>query len=135
MINKVTLIGYTGKDPEVRRLESGAVVAKFSIATTESYKDNAGNWQQQTEWHNIICWKKLAEKAENSLKKGVLVYVEGKITYRTYDDKDGNKRYSTEIVANYFRAINTEKTGSGDVREEAEVVGNESGGDKDDLPF
>ena len=113
MVNRVILIGNLGRDPEVRRLENGAVVAKFPIATNENYKDSNGNWQQLTEWHDIIVWRQLAERAESSLKKGMAVYVEGKITHRKWTDKDGNNRYSTEIVSNYFRVINREKTSPG----------------------
>ena len=104
MINKVTLIGNLGSDPEVRHLESGAVVAKFSLATNESYKDKAGEWQTQTEWHNVIMWRNLAERAERDLKKGKLVFVEGKLTHRKYE-KDGQTRYITEVVANTYRLL------------------------------
>lgn len=99
MVNKVTLIGHLGKDPEVRRLDNGAVVAKFSLATNESYKDKNGNWQDQTEWHDVVAWRYLAEKAERDFKKGKLVYIEGKLTTRKWEDKDGNNRYTTEVVA------------------------------------
>ena len=105
MINKVLLIGNLGKDPEVRRLESGAAVAKFSLATNESYKDKNGEWQTQTEWHDVVVWRNLAERAERDLKKGKLVYVEGKLTHRKWQDKDGNDRYTTEVVANTFRLL------------------------------
>lgn len=104
-INKVILIGNLGRDPEVRYLENGAAVAKFSLATTESYKDKAGEWQNQTEWHDIIMWRFLAERAEKQLKKGKQIYVEGKLTHRKWVDKEGNNRYSTEIVANTFRLL------------------------------
>jgi len=105
MINKVILIGNLGRDPEIRRLENGAVVAKFSIATNENYKDRSGNWQQNTEWHDIVAWRLLAEKAESQFTKGTLVYVEGKLTHRKWEDQDGNNRKTTEVVANYMRAI------------------------------
>ncbi len=105
MVNRVILIGNLGKAPEVKRLESGQTVAKFSLATEESYKDKSGEWQQQTEWHEIICWQKLAERAETSLAKGTQVYLEGKLTHRTWQDKDGNNRKTTEVVASYFRVI------------------------------
>lgn len=97
-INRVILIGNLGKDPEIRTMENGSKVAQFSIATTESYKDKAGNWQDQTEWHNIVLWRYLAEKAENSLKKGSKIYLEGKIRNRSWVDKENNTRYITEIV-------------------------------------
>jgi len=105
MLNRVTFIGNLGKDPEVRRLENGAAVAKFSLATNESYKDKNGEWQKITEWHDIVCWRALAERAESQLKKGALTYVEGKLTHRKYQDKDGNDRYITEVVANTFRLL------------------------------
>ena len=105
MVNKVTLIGNLGKDPEVRRLENGMAVAKFSIATNENYKDKNGEWQSITEWHDIVVWRLLAERAEQQLKKGKLVYVEGKLTHRKWQDKDGNNRYTTEVVANTFRLL------------------------------
>lgn len=112
MINKVTLIGNLGGDPETRRLDNGASVARFSLATNENYKDKDGNWQKQTEWHNVVVWRELAERAENMLKKGMLVYVEGKISYRKYTDKDGNDRYVTDIVANSFRLLERMSNGS-----------------------
>ena len=105
MVNRVILIGNLGKDPEVRRLENGAVVAKFSVATSENYKDKIGEWNTNTEWHDVVCWRNLAERAESTLKKGVQVYVEGKLTHRTWKDQDGNNRRTTEIVSNYFRVV------------------------------
>jgi single-strand DNA-binding protein len=113
MLNRVTLIGRLGKDPEVRRLETGAAVAKFTMATSESYKDKDGNKQETTEWHNIVVWRSLAEIAEKYLKKGMLLYVEGKLTYREYTDKDNVKKYYTEIVANDFRMLERREGGSG----------------------
>lgn len=99
-VNKVILIGNLGKDPEVRHLESGAVVANFPIATSETYKDRkTGEKITQTEWHNIVIWRGLAEVAEKYLKKGNSVYIEGKLRTRSWDDKEGNKRYTTEVVA------------------------------------
>jgi single-strand DNA-binding protein len=112
-INKVILVGNLGKDPEVRALESGIKVAQFSMATTESYKDNSGNWQDKTEWHNIVAWRYLAEKAENQLHKGSQVYVEGKITTRQWTDKDNNTRYTTEIVADKLMALGKREGGGG----------------------
>ena len=105
MVNRVILIGNLGKDPEVRRLENGAVVAKFPIATNENYRDKSGEWQQTTEWHDIVAWRALAERAESTLKKGSMIYVEGKLTHRTWQDQDGNNRRTTEVVANYFRLV------------------------------
>lgn len=113
MINRVILVGNLGRDPEVRMLESGAKVAKFSIATTENYRDKAGQWQQMTEWHNVIAWRERAEQAERMFKKGALVYVEGKLTHRKYQDANGQDRYVTEVVANYMRLLRQAGEGSG----------------------
>lgn len=113
MVNRVILIGNLGRDPEVRRLENGAVVAKFPMATNESYKDKSGEWQTLTEWHDIVVWRSLAERAEAQLKKGMPVYVEGKLTHRTWEDQDGNKRRTTEVVANYFRSLASRRDGDG----------------------
>ncbi|HFA48536.1 MAG TPA: single-stranded DNA-binding protein [Bacteroidetes bacterium] len=106
MVNRVILIGNLGRDPEVRRLENGAAVAKFSVATNENYQDKTtGEWQKQTEWHEIVAWRQRAEQAEKIFKKGTLVYVEGKLTHRKYTDANNIERYRTEVVANYMRKI------------------------------
>jgi len=115
MINKVTLIGNLGGDPEIRHLENGTAVGRFSLATNESYKDKDGTWQTQTEWHNIVVWRELAERAEKQLKKGASVYVEGKISYRKYTGQDGVEKSVTDIVASMFRSLER-KEGSGDSR-------------------
>ena len=99
-LNKVMLIGNLGKDPELRYTTSGTAIATFSLATNESWKDQDGNMQEKTEWHNIVAWKKLAEICGEWLKKGKKIYVEGRIQTRSYDDKNtGAKKYFTEIVA------------------------------------
>lgn len=98
-VNKVILIGNLGKDPEVRHLEGGVAVARFPLATSETFKDKSGQRQEKTEWHNIVLWRGLAEVAEKYLKKGQSVFIEGKIRTSQYQDKEGNQRYSTEIVA------------------------------------
>lgn len=105
MVNRVILVGNLGKDPEVRRLENGAVVAKFSLATNENYKDKSGEWIEQTEWHDVVAWRSLAERAESTLKKGDKIYLEGKLSTRTWQDQDGNNRRTTEVVSNYFRIV------------------------------
>lgn len=97
-VNKVILVGRLGKDPEVRHLENGATVANFSMATSETYKDrNTGERREQTEWHNVVLWRGLAEVAEKYVKKGDMIYVEGKLRTRSWE-KDGITRYTTEIV-------------------------------------
>ena len=98
-VNKVILVGNLGKDPEVRTLDNGTKVARFSLATTESYKDrNSGERIDQTEWHNIVLWRGLAEIAERFLRKGSQIYVEGKLQTRSYEDKEGVTKYNTDIV-------------------------------------
>ena len=98
-VNKVILVGNLGKDPEVRFTNTGNAVANFSIATTEVWNDRDGKRQERTEWHNIVVWGKQAEHCGQYLAKGRQVYVEGSIRTRSYDDKSGNKRYVTEVVA------------------------------------
>ncbi|AJR02957.1 single-stranded DNA-binding protein [Siansivirga zeaxanthinifaciens] len=98
--NKVQLIGNLGNDPEIINLESGKTLAKFTIATNESYKNNKGEKITDTQWHNVVAWGKTAEIIEKYVTKGKEIAIEGKLTSRSYDDKDGNKRYITEIVCN-----------------------------------
>lgn len=112
MINKVTLIGYLGADPEIRTLDNGTSVGRFSLATSESYKDKNDEWQSQTEWHNIVVWRDLADRAGKNLKKGSLCYVEGKISYRKYTDKDGIEKFITDIVASTFRGLEKKEGGN-----------------------
>lgn len=135
MLNRVLLIGNLGKDPESTTLENGVTVAKFSIATNENYKDKDGEWQTLTEWHEIVCWRSLAERAASQLKKGMPVYIEGKLTHRKWEDKEGNNRKTTEVVANYFRSL-AKKEGDSSYfpSEDDEPVTTESEKD-DDLPF
>ncbi len=104
MVNKVTLIGRAGQDPELRTLENGTQVARFGLATSRSWKDDAGNWQEITEWHIVVAWRQLAERAAQSVTKGDLYYVEGEIKYRKTEGPDG-PRFYTDIVANYFRKV------------------------------
>ena len=100
-VNKVILIGNLGKDPEVKYTPSGTPVAKLTLATNERFKDKGGEWQERTEWHNIVLWQRLAEIAGEYLKKGSKVYIEGRLQTRSWDDKNTNqKRYMTEVVAN-----------------------------------
>ena len=98
-VNKVILVGNLGKDPELRYTPSGQAVATFSLATNRKWKDKEGQMQDQTEWHNIVAWGRQAEIAKEYLKKGSPLFVEGRIQYRTYNDREGNKRFITEIVA------------------------------------
>jgi single-strand DNA-binding protein len=98
--NRVQLIGHLGMNPEVKTLESGTKLAKFSLATNDSYVNNKGEKVEETEWHNVIAWNKTAELVESYLEKGREVALEGKLTSRSWDDENGNKRYITEIVCN-----------------------------------
>jgi single-strand DNA-binding protein len=100
-VNKVTLLGNLGKDPEVKFTPQGTAVAKLALATNERYKDKEGQWQDRTEWHNVVLWQRLAEIAGEYLKKGSKVYIEGKLQTRSWEDKQTNqKKYMTEVVAN-----------------------------------
>lgn len=110
-VNKVILIGNLGRDPEVRYIPSGQAVANFSIATTERWNNKqTGNQEERTEWHRIVVWGKLAELCKEYLSKGRAVFVEGRLQTRQWDDKDGNKRYTTEVVANTVQFL--DKRGS-----------------------
>ncbi len=126
MVNKVTLIGNLGRDPEVRKLDSGSTVAKFSVATNESYRDKSGEWQTITEWHNVVAWRGLAERVERDFKKGTMVYVEGKLTTRKWQDKEGNDRYTTEVQALMCRSLERRegagRTGGADFPSEADEM-------------
>ena len=122
-VNKVILVGRLGKDPELRYTPSGTAVATFSMATTENFKDRDGNRQEKTEWHNIVAWRQLAEICGKFLHKGKQVYIEGKIQTRSYDDRDGNKRYITEIVADQMQML-----GSRDEAQGGSYGGNDDGG-------
>jgi single-strand DNA-binding protein len=104
-VNKVILVGNVGKDPEVRYLDNNVAVAKFPLATSESYKNRDGERVKNTEWHNVVLWRGLAEVAEKYLKTGSLVYIEGKIRTRQWDDKEGVKRYTTEIVGDNMQML------------------------------
>ena len=97
-VNKVMLIGNLGKDPDMQFLEGNIAVAKFSLATTETYKDRSGKLISQTEWHTVVLWRGLAELAQKYLHRGSLVYIEGRLKTRSWEDKDGNKKFATEIV-------------------------------------
>ena len=98
-VNRVMLIGNLGKDPDVQHLEGNIAVAKFPLATTETYKDRSGKLISQTEWHTVVLWRGLADLAQKYLHKGSLIYVEGRLRTRSWEDKEGNKKFATEVVA------------------------------------
>ncbi len=104
-VNKVILVGNVGKDPETRYLEGGTVVSRFPMATSEVYKNRAGEKIENTEWHNIVAWRGLAEIVEKYVKKGSQLYIEGRIKNRSYTDKEGNTRYTTDIVADNMQML------------------------------
>jgi single-strand DNA-binding protein len=135
-VNKAILIGNLGKDPELRYTPSGQAVASFSIATTEKWKDKDGQLQERTDWHNIVVWGRQAEIANEYLKKGRPVYIEGRIQTRSYDDKDGNRRYITEIVARRMQFLDQRGAQEREIPspQEAETP-DSAGGEEDDLPF
>lgn len=142
-VNKVILVGNVGKDPEVRYLENNVAVARFTLATTETYKKTTGEVVKNTEWHNIVLWRGLAQVAEKYVKKGSQLYIEGKIRSRSYDDKDGNKKYFTEINGDNMTLLgkreNSEETqnNTGTPQNESATsqIDINQGAPTDDLPF
>ena len=108
--NKVILVGNVGKDPEIRRFENN-IKASFSLATSETYTPRGGEKVTQTEWHNIVAWRRLAELSENYIRKGSQILVEGKLRYRSYDDRDGNKKYIVEIEADTIQLLGRKPDG------------------------
>ncbi len=140
MVNKAIIIGRLGRDPELRRTANGTAVANFSIATDESWNTRDGEKQTKTEWHNIVVWSRLAEICAEYLQKGKLVYIEGRLQTREWEDRDGNKRRTTEIVANEMKML----SGKNETYDREPVaVGEGAGGGHpmdtgitdDDIPF
>lgn len=111
-VNRVMLIGNLGKDPDMQFLEGNIAVAKFSLATTETYKDRSGKLISQTEWHTVVLWRGLAELAQKYLHKGSLVYIEGRLKTRSWEDKEGNKKFATEIVGDNLIMLDKRTDGS-----------------------
>lgn len=141
-VNKAILIGNLGKDPELRYTPSGQAVASFSLATSERYKDKDGNWQERTDWHNIVVWGRQGETVKEYLKKGRSCYVEGRIQTRSYDDREGNKKYITEIVASRIQFLGGrgegDRSAAGapeDISAPASIAEPLVGEEDDDLPF
>lgn len=137
MLNKVILIGRLGRDPEVRYMPNGDAVANFSIATDEQWKDRDGNRQTRTEWHNITLYRKLGEIAGQYLRKGSLVYIEGRIQSRKYTGKDGVERTAYEIIGNEMKMLGSksENAGGQESQNQAPPVAPAGGGLSDDIPF
>jgi single-strand DNA-binding protein len=132
-VNKVILIGNLGKDPDLRYTPSGQAVATFSLATNDRYKDKDGQMVERAEWHNIVVWGKQAETAKEYLKKGRQIFVEGRIAYRTYDDREGNKRYITEVVAQRLQFLGRREESPETVPAEPEMEAPTS--EEENLPF
>lgn len=147
MVNKVILIGNVGADPEIRYLDGGVAVANLRLATTESYKNKNGEKVDQTEWHSIVLWRGLAEIVEKYVKKGMRLYIEGRIRTRSWDDQNGAKRYTTEIYADNMQMLSFRQEGDGaagaprntprnyDAPASSEAPGATAPDDTDDLPF
>lgn len=138
-INKVILLGNLGRDPEIKHLPSGVAVCTFSIATSETYTDKqSGEKRTNTEWHNVVLWRKLAETAEKYLHKGSQVYIEGKIRTRSWDDESGQKRYATEIIGDVMQLLgrpdgNQSQPSNSSTQSQPSEADNV--GSADDLPF
>lgn len=128
-INRVTLVGNLGKDPDMQFLEGNIAVAKFSLATTESYKDRNGRLISQTEWHTIILWRGLAELAQKYLRRGSPVFIEGRLKTRSWEDKEGNKKFATEIIGENLIILDKRTDGSTDGMDEHGLPA-----DEDQLP-
>ena len=125
-VNKVILLGRLGQDPELKYTPSGASVCNFSMATSENWTDKSGQKQERTEWHRIVVWGKLAEVCNQYLAKGRQAYVEGRLQTRSWDDKDGNKRYTTEIMANTVQFVGGASASQGGERAQAAPSGQTS---------
>jgi single-strand DNA-binding protein len=135
-INKVILVGHLGKDPEIRTLEGGVSVTSFPLATSENFNKD-GKKVEQTEWHNIVMWRGLADVAAKFLQKGKLVYIEGKLRTRSFEDKEGIKKYTTEIVAENFTLLGRKSDfeGEGAARQTSRIDNDLDGMDDSDLKF
>lgn len=138
-LNKVMLIGKLGKDPEVRYTASGQAVAGFSLATGEKFKNKSGEWEERTEWHNITLWGKLAEIAGEYLSKGKMAYIEGRLQTRKWQDKNGNDRYTTEIVGDKMQLLSPKGEVSRGMGDSAPPISSEPYNEPpimdDDIPF
>ncbi len=136
-VNKAILIGNLGKDPDLRYTAGGRAVATFSLATSDQWTGQDGEKKESTIWHNIVCWGKTAELAKEYLRKGRQVYIEGRIVNRSYDDKEGNKKYISEVVAQTIQFLGSKPSGdsAGGAAEPEAPQSDSRPGDDDDLPF
>jgi single-strand DNA-binding protein len=133
-VNKVILVGNLGRDPEVRFMPNGEAVCNFSIATTDSWKDKAGAKQEKTEWHNIVMYRKLAEIAGEYLKKGRPVYIEGRLQTRKWQTKEGQDRYTTEIIADQMQMLGGREAGGSNASYDGGMDQSSGGGDYNQVP-
>ncbi len=145
-VNKVIIVGNVGRDPELRSTQGGQAVATFSVATSERFKDKEGQPQERTEWHRVVAWGRLAEICGEYLRKGKQVYIEGRLQTRDWEDKDGHKRYTTEVVANVMQMLGRRGDDGGSPYEESSSrsgIGGDpaaqapagGGGGDDEIPF
>lgn len=134
-VNKVILIGNLGRDPELRYTPGGQAVASFPIATTSRWRDRNGQNQERTDWHNIVAWGRNAEIANEYLKKGSPVYIEGRLQTRSWEDRDGNKRYTTEIVTRQMQLLGRPAPEEGEAPPPEPEMPEAPSGGEDDLPF
>jgi len=143
-VNKVIIVGNVGRDPELRSTQGGQAVATFSVATSERFKDKEGQPQERTEWHRVVAWGRLAEICGEYLRKGKQVYVEGRLQTRDWEDKDGHKRYTTEVVANVMQMLGRRGEDGGSYSDDTSARGAASGdpapqapasGADDEIPF
>ena len=141
MINKVILLGNLGKDPEVKRFDNGGIITRFSLATNENYRDKDGEWQTITDWHTIVLRGNLAERSEKYLKKGMTIYLEGKIRTRKWQDNSGNDNYTTEVLGVLYKAVGNRREDTDTDTKQIESPnksidsGNNANDKIDDLPF
>jgi single-strand DNA-binding protein len=127
-VNKVIIVGNVGRDPEVRFTKAGTAVATFSVATSERFKDRDGQPQERTEWHRVVAWAQLADICGKYLRKGKQVYIEGRLQTRDWEDKDGNKRYTTEVVANVMQMLGRREDDGGSYSDDSSSRGGSAGG-------
>lgn len=134
-VNRATLVGNIGQDPELRSTPGGRNVCSFRMATSEAYKDSNGEWKEITDWHTVVCWDNLAVQVAENFRKGTKVYVEGKIKHRSYEGKDGVTRHVTEVIANTVISLGSRKSNDNQEKEAYDEPEFEEGTPDDDVPF
>ncbi|MEJ5244506.1 MAG: single-stranded DNA-binding protein [Bacteroidota bacterium] len=134
-VNRATLVGNIGQDPELRSTPGGRNVCSFRMATSEAYKDSNGEWKEITDWHTVVCWDNLAVQVAENFRKGTKVYVEGKIKHRSYEGKDGVTRHVTEVIANTVISLGSRKSNDNQEKDAYDEPEFEEGTPDDDVPF